>query len=246
MLLQGLLGLLELLGNRGEAAQGLFRIRTAVAFFLGVVAFFFVFVVVLVLGGRGVVLQFDGLDFLGRQGAVIRVDVTAENVGQAATFTGDALVFGEDAVDGTGEVGDGAHHFADAFLDTLGDFDFAFAGQQLHGAHFTHVHAHGVGGAADIGFHGSQGGSGFFSCCFVGVGFGQQQGIRIRGTLEYVDPHVVDHADDVFHLFRIGNILRQVVVDLRVSQVSLLTATGDQLFEARLLLRFSGHSTLST
>ncbi|MNZ23735.1 hypothetical protein D3C78_408590 [compost metagenome] len=141
---------------------------------------------------------------------------------------------------------DGAHHFADAFLDTLGDFDLAFAGQQFHGAHFTHVHAHWIGSAADVGFHCGQCGGGFLGGGFVGVGFCQQQGIRIRGTLEYVDPHVVDHADDVFHLFRIGNILRQVVVDLRVSQVSLLTATGDQLFEARLLLRFSGHSTLST
>src|SRR5690606_35996231 len=71
-------------------------------------------------------------------------------------------------------------------------------------------------------------------------------GVRIRSDLEYVDPHVVDHADDVFHLFRIGNILRQVVIDLRVSQVTLLTTAADQFFEARLLLRFSGHNTLST
>ncbi|HCL53443.1 MAG TPA: hypothetical protein DIC37_09910 [Pseudomonas sp.] len=37
-----------------------------------------------------------------------------------------------------------------------------------------------------------------------------------------------------------------MVVDLRVSQVALLTTAGDQLFDTRLLLRFSGHNTLST
>ncbi|MNC27720.1 hypothetical protein D3C75_759040 [compost metagenome] len=138
-------------------------------------------------------------------------------------------------------MGDGAHDFTDAFLDTLGDFDLAFAGQQLDGTHFAHVHAHRVGRAADIGFNCRQRSSGFFGRGFVGVGFRQQKGIRIRSTLEYVDPHVVDHADDVFHLLRIGNVFRQVVVDLGVSQVTLLTTTGDQLFEAGLLLRFYGH-----
>ena len=77
-----------------------------------------------------------------------------------------------------------------------------------------------------------QGCCGFFGGGFVGVGFGQQQGVRIRGTFKDVDAHVVDHADDVFDLFRIGDIFRQVVVDLGVSQVTLLTAAGDQLFQA--------------
>src|SRR3990167_4030938 len=144
------------------------------------------------------------------------------------------------------EVGDGAHDFADTLFDTLGDFDFAFAGQQFHCAHFTHVHAHRVGGSAYIGLHGGECCSGFLGRGFIGVGFGQQQGVRIRSTLEYVDPHVVDHADDVFHLFRVGYILRQVVIDLRVSQVTLLTTAADQFFQTRLLLRFSGHNPLST
>ncbi len=106
-------------------------------------------------------------------------------------------------VDGAREVRNGAHHFADAFLDALGDFDLAFTRQELDGTHFTHVHAHRVGGATDIGFNGCQRSGGFFSGSFVGVGLGQQKGVRIRSTLEYVDPHVVDHADDVFHLLRI-------------------------------------------
>ncbi len=141
---------------------------------------------------------------------------------------------------------DRAHHLANAFLDAFGDLDFAFAGQQLDGTHFAHVHAHRVGGAADVGLDRSERCGSLFGGRFIGIGFGQQQGIGIRSGLEYVDAHVVDHANDVFHLFRIGNILRQVVVDLGVSQVTLLTATLDQLFEAGLLLRFSGHITLST
>ena len=139
-------------------------------------------------------------------------------------------------------MGDGAHHLTDPFLDALGDLDLAFTGQQLHGAHFAHVHAHRVGGAADVAVHGGESGGGFLGGSLVGISpLGEQQGIRIRSCLEYVDPHVVDHADDVFHLLRIGNIFRQVVVDLGVSQVTLLTATGDQLFETGLLLRFNGH-----
>ena len=50
---------------------------------------------------------------------------------------------------------------------------------------------------------GGEGGSGFFGCSLVGVGIGQHQGVCIRSTLVYRDPHVIDHADDVFHLLRI-------------------------------------------
>ncbi|MCY1352729.1 hypothetical protein D9M69_390440 [compost metagenome] len=245
MLLQRLLGFFQLLGNSAEAASGFFRVRTAIAFVFAVVAFFLFFLVVLVLGLGGVVLEVE-FDFLGRNRAVVRIDVAAENVGQAAAFGHDAVVFVEDAVHRARELGDGAHDFADAFLDALGDFDLAFAGQQFHGTHLAHVHAHRVGRTADIALHRGQGGGGFFCGGFVGIGFRQQQGIRIRGSLEYVDPHVVDHADNVFYLFRIGDILRKVVVDFRVSQVSLLTTTADQFFQTRLLLRFSGHNTLST
>ena len=39
----------------------------------------------------------------------------------------------------------------EAFLDALGDTDFALAGQQFNGAHLAHVHAHGIGGTAKFG-----------------------------------------------------------------------------------------------
>ncbi len=65
-------------------------------------------------------------------------------------------------------VSQGGHHFADTFFDTLGDHDFAFAGQQFHSTHFAHIHTHRVGGAANVGFNQSQGSGRFFCCGVIG------------------------------------------------------------------------------
>src|SRR5690606_31508645 len=212
-------------GHGAEALTGHFRVRAAVAFvFVGaVVRFFLIFAVI---GGSGRLGLVRCRRFGRRGDVVVRIDVATEDFGQTAALGGDALVFGEDAVHGAREVGDGAHHLADAFLDALGDFDLAFAGQQFHGTHFAHVHAHRVGGAADVGLHRGQGSGSFLGGGFVGLGFGEQQGIGVRSGLEDIDPHVVDHADDVFHLFRVGNVLRQVVIDFRIGQVALLPTTA--------------------
>jgi len=106
-------------------------------------------------------------------------------------------------VNRAGEVRDCAHHLTDALFDTLGDFDFAFTSQKLDRTHFTHIHAHRVSGATDIGLNRCQRGRCFFRSGLVGIGVGQHKGVRIRSTLVYGDPHVVNHADDVFHLLRI-------------------------------------------
>jgi len=64
---------------------------------------------------------------------------------------------------------DGLHHGLQAAFDALGDFDFAFARQQLDRAHFAHVHAHRVGGAAEFAVHrGQRGFGGFFGFFFSG------------------------------------------------------------------------------
>ncbi len=209
MLLQRLVGLFQLLRDCAKTQACNLWVGTAVAFFFLGVGVVLVLVVLLVgCRFRGGLRGFR-FDFLRGGGTVVvRVDVTTEDVGQAATFGRYTLVVCEDAVDGTGEVSDGAHHFANAFLYAFGDFDLAFAGQQFNGAHFAHVHAHRVGSATDVGFDRSECGRGLLGSGFIGIGFGQQQGIGIRGNLEYIDAHVVDHANDVFHLFRIGNILR--------------------------------------
>src|SRR5690606_23659981 len=235
MLLQGFLGDVQLLGNGTEAHAGNFRVRAAIAFFLFAVGLVFFLVILVVVGRLRSGLRRDGLDFLrGGSAVVIGVDIAAKDVGQAATFSGDALVIGENAVDRAREMSDGAHDFANAFLDAFGDFDLAFAGQQFDRTHFTHVHAHGVGGAPDIRFHCSESRGGLLAGTFI------------RRTLVYVYARVTAHPDAIIHLFRIANILRQGIIEGGVSPVNRLTATRYQIIEARLLSRFSGHSTVST
>ena len=53
---------------------------------------------------------------------------------------------GRDFADDDGRTRNGFEHAHLAALDTLGDFDFAFAREQRDGAHFAQVHAHGVVG----------------------------------------------------------------------------------------------------
>src|SRR3989449_3391322 len=54
-------------------------------------------------------------------------------------------------------------HVAQAFLDALGDLDLALAREQLDRAHLAHVHAHRVGGAAELGIHRGERGLGLRS-----------------------------------------------------------------------------------
>ncbi len=130
-------------------------------------------------------------------------------------------------------MGDRCHGFADPFLDALGDHDFAFAGQQFHRAHLAHVHAHRVGRASGLRFDRGQRGNGFVrDVVGAGVAAGEQQRLGIRCLLEHLDTHVIDHLDDLFHLVRVGNILRQVIVHLGVGQIILFLALGDEILEA--------------
>jgi hypothetical protein len=72
------------------------------------------------------------------------------------------VVFLQQQLDRPREARQCAEHLVEAFLDALGDGDFAFARQQLDRAHLAHVHAHGVGGAAAFGIERGQRGRGFF------------------------------------------------------------------------------------
>jgi hypothetical protein len=64
---------------------------------------------------------------------------------------------------------------------------------------------------------------------------GHEQGLGIRRNLVHLDAHVIDHADDVFDLFRIDNVVRKVVVDFGVGQVALFAALDDELLDFGLL-----------
>ncbi len=133
----------------------------------------------------------------------------------------------------------------EAFLDALGDRDLALARQQLNRAHLAHVHAHRIGRAADFGVDRREHGDGFFG---RGVVIGGDRRFRhdrfgIGRNFVHLDAHVVDHADDVFDLLRIDDVVRQVIVDFGVRQVALLLALDDQGLDFGLLLLivFSGH-----
>src|SRR5690606_10044773 len=74
----------------------------------------------------------------------------------------DPLDVRQDLFDGGGAGRDGHYHVLEAVFNTLGDLDFAFAGEQFDRAHLAHVHADGIGGPAEVGVHGGQRGIGLF------------------------------------------------------------------------------------
>ncbi len=57
------------------------------------------------------------------------------------------------------------------------------------------------------------------------------QGIFVGSLLDDVNTHVIDHADDIFHLVGVGDIFGKVVVDLGIGQEALFLAARDQLLQ---------------
>ena len=146
-------------------------------------------------------------------------------------FGGHLQDFGNDGRAGA----DGLHHVHQTPFDALGNFNFAFAREQLDRAHLAHVHAHGVGGAAKLAVHGGKGGFGFFLGFFFRGGVvalvGEQQGFGVGRLL--IDGHaqIVEHGHHGFQRFRIDQLVRQVVVDFAVSEVAARLAQLEQRLE---------------
>ena len=144
-----------------------------------------------------------------------------------------------------GEGADGQHHGLQPAFDALGDLDLAFTGEQLHGAHLAHVHAHRVGGAAELGIDRRERGFGSLFGLFFrrggGATAGDQERRRVGCLLVDGDAHVVEHRDDRLEDLVVDELLGQVVVDLLVGQeaarlahlderLQLLAALGDLFF----------------
>ena len=129
-------------------------------------------------------------------------------------------------------------HGVEAFLDALGDADFAFARQQLDRAHLAHVHAHRIGGAAEFGVERGQRGGGLLDGFFVsGRGrLGRENALVVRRLFVHRNAHVVDRVYDLFDLLGVDDFRRQVIVHLRVGEVALFLAARDQQLELRLTL----------
>ena len=134
----------------------------------------------------------------------VRIDEADDDVDQAGAaglhrLVGLQQVFGRRRVVRQREA-----HGVEAFLDALGDADFAFAREQLDRAHLAHVHAHRVGGAAELGVERGQRGGGFFDGFFVGGRgrFGRENALVVRRLFVHRNAHVVNRVDDLFDLFR--------------------------------------------
>ena len=139
-----------------------------------------------------------------------------------------------------GEARDRFHHGHQAAFDALGDLDLAFARQQLDRAHFAHVHAHRVGGAAEFAVDGGQRGFGFFLGFFDGGGgrggVVEQQRLGVGRLLVDGHAHVVEHGDHDFHRLGVDQLVGQVVGDFAVRQVAAGLAQRDQGLQARAAL----------
>ena len=117
-------------------------------------------------------------------------------------------------------------------FNTLGDFNLAFAREQLHRAHFAHIHAHGISSTAKFGIHRGQRGFSFgrgFLVRHRRRGIGHQQRLGVRRLVIHLNAHVVDHADDDLELFGVEHLVGQMVVDLGVGEVAALLAQHNQI-----------------
>ena len=98
----------------------------------------------------------------------VRVDEADDHVDQAPLAGLDRLIGAQQEVVGGRVHRERAAHRIEAFLDALGDADLALARQQLHRAHLAHVHAHRVGGAAELGIERCERRGGFLDRLLVG------------------------------------------------------------------------------
>ncbi|SAK70082.1 hypothetical protein AWB82_04171 [Caballeronia glebae] len=123
-------------------------------------------------------------------------------------------------------------HLVKAVFDAFRNLNFTRARQQLRPAHFPHVHPHGIGGATELRIHRGERDFRFFVSLIVrhrgrcrGV---QEQRLSIRSLLINRRAHIVEGADNGFNRSGLREVVRQVIVDFRVSQVAARFAQLDQ------------------
>ena len=117
-----------------------------------------------------------------------------------------------------------------AFFDLLRDFDFALAAEQRYGAHLAQIHAYGISGLADnvavhvpIGF--------FLFLFFLGNLLARAAERHSLIGVDDFDVHFAKDRHDIVDLVRRDHFGRQHVVHVVVSQVALLLAQVDELFD---------------
>src|SRR5471030_2866542 len=78
------------------------------------------------------------------------IDQTINNFVDLDFIGADPVRCGDNFGDCHGTGRDRLYHVFQAIFDAFGDLDLAFARQQLDRAHFAHIHAHRIGGAAEV------------------------------------------------------------------------------------------------
>ncbi|MNB96054.1 hypothetical protein D3C75_432460 [compost metagenome] len=241
-LLEGVEGIAQRLHARGD----FLRIRTGrCSFFIAAVD-----VVFFLVGVRVGIVRVIGHGSGGSRHVVGQVVEADDHFGKALAAFLVRFVIGQQRFDRHRELAECGLDLGQAFFDALCNGDFAFAGQQLDGTHFAHVHAHRVGGTATFGVERAQRGGSFFGCGVVDltvarVAVVEKQGFHIRSNFMDINAHAVDHADDVFDLFRVDHVVRQMVIDFGIGQVALFQALADQLLDFGLGRTFVGHVVLA-
>jgi hypothetical protein len=114
-------------------------------------------VVVLVVGGELVLHGLFGHRFLGHRIVGVRIDQAVHDFVDAQFLALDLVGQLEDLGDRRRAGRDGLDHVLQAVLDALRDLDLALAREELDRPHLAHVHADGVGRAAEFGIEGRDG-----------------------------------------------------------------------------------------
>jgi hypothetical protein len=141
----------------------------------------------------------------------------------------------DDGLEGQRTFAEACDHCLAAGLDALRNGDFAFARQQLDGAHLAQIHADGIVGAL-AGLRLLDFGDGLlrdFDEFVVGIvvlvlALFLAVAVFVFGN---VDAHVGEHRHDVFDLFRRGGIRWQDVVELIEGHEAALLGLLDHLLD---------------
>ena len=121
----------------------------------------------------------------------------------------------------TGELEDLFFDFVFAGFDALGDFDFLLPREELEVAHLLEIEADRVGRLA-------RGIGRLFLGLLLGLRLDLALGALGRDFLEDLDVHVLEALQRGAQVGRRGHVLRQEIVDLVESQVTLLAPEIDE------------------
>ncbi len=122
--------------------------------------------------------------------------------------------------------GDRLDHRQLAALDALGDLDFAFAGEEGHGAHLAQVHADGIVGLVE-------GAGREVQFDFFGPFTGSIELLLFPERLlrvDDLDARAAERTEQIIEILRRRDVGGQDFVDLVVQQVSLFLTDRDELF----------------